>query len=135
MGDVRVNPSRRVAVVTGSRAEFGLLEPIMEAIREHDDLGLAVVVTGMHLEERFGNTVEEVDRRFEVSARIPMPHPGRTGGDMARGLARGIAGMVEAFEELEPSIVLVLGDRAEPLAAGLAAAHQRIALAHVHGGT
>lgn len=126
---------RTVGVVTGTRAEYGLLTSSMEAIEARDDLELATFVTGMHLSSRYGHTVEEIETDgFDIEARIDMLVDGDSGVSMAKSLGVGTMSFAEAFRASEPDIVLVLGDRDEPLAAALAAAHMHIPIAHIHGG-
>ncbi len=125
---------RRIAVVTGTRAEFGLLRPVMEAIAAHPDLTLLVLAAGAHLLKP-AETIREVEAAYEVAARILMQRDGETGrlADAA-ALGRGVQGFAEAFEALRPDVVLVLGDRIEAFAAASAASVGGIVLAHMHGG-
>ncbi len=126
----------RVCVVTGSRAEFGLLEPVMRAVRDHEMLDLRVVVAGSHLLEP-ALTVGEVERAFDVAARVPMQGAAgdkRSRLDDARAVGRGVGGFADAFDGIDPGWVVVLGDRIEAFAAASAAAIGGIALAHIHGG-
>jgi UDP-N-acetylglucosamine 2-epimerase (non-hydrolysing)/GDP/UDP-N,N'-diacetylbacillosamine 2-epimerase (hydrolysing) len=126
---------RRVLVLTGTRAEYGLLRSSMAAIRDHGDLVLQVVATGMHLSPRHGRTVEEIRADgFDVDRTVLMQVEGDTGRAMAKSLGVGTAGLAEAFESLAPDVVLLLGDRDEALAGALAAAHMNVPVAHVHGG-
>lgn len=127
--------NRNVAVVTGTRAEFGLLKSPMEHIRSHEALSLSTVVTGMHLSPQYGNTHTEIERvGFDIDRKVEMLFDSDTGLGMAKSLGVGISGMAEAFRDLDPDIVLVLGDRDEPFAAGVAAAHMQVPVAHIHGG-
>ncbi len=126
---------RKIAVITGTRAEYGLLYPIMKAIQAHPKLELVVIVTGMHLVERYGMTVQEIEKDgFPIHARVEMSPSDDTGAGMADAIGRGVHGMTETFRHLRPDIMLVLGDRIEPLAAVIAAAYMNIPIAHVHGG-
>jgi GDP/UDP-N,N'-diacetylbacillosamine 2-epimerase (hydrolysing) len=125
---------KKICVVTGSRAEFGILLPVMEAIRKHPALALRVVAAGMHLDARHGRTLREVRARLPVAATVPMPMTADTGPAMARAVAAGVAGFSRALDRLRPHWTLVLGDRVEPLAATLASAFHRIPVAHIHGG-
>jgi UDP-N-acetylglucosamine 2-epimerase (non-hydrolysing)/GDP/UDP-N,N'-diacetylbacillosamine 2-epimerase (hydrolysing) len=126
---------RNIAVVTGTRAEFGLLKSPMEHIRSHEALSLSTVVTGMHLSPQYGNTHTEIKRvGFDIDRKVEMLFDSDSGVGMAKSLGVGISGMAEAFRHLEPDIVLVLGDRDEPFAAAVAAAHMQIPVAHIHGG-
>ncbi len=130
--------ARPVAVVTGSRAEFGLLSPVMRAIDEEAGLSLRVVAAGSHLVgER--PTVGEVEASFGVSARVPMQIGGAAGRAAdAAALGRGVSGFAAAFSELlgdeGTGWVVVLGDRIEAFAAASAASVGGHAVAHIHGG-
>lgn len=125
---------RRVAVVTGSRAEFGLLRPVMHAIHQHSSLELAVIASGSHLVLP-AETYRDVKREFAIADTVPMQIAGRVGrAEDAESVARGVARFSRAFARLEPAWVLVLGDRIEVLAAAVAASVGGLALAHIHGG-
>lgn len=127
--------SKNVLVLTGTRAEYGLLKSSMVAIEAHEQLSLSVVATGMHLSPRYGNTVSDIrDDGFAVDREVLMLLDGDTGTAMAKSLGIGTASLADAFESLNPDIVLVLGDRDEALAGALAAAHMNIPVAHIHGG-
>lgn len=126
---------RRICYVSGTRADFGLMQSTLQAIHASADLALDVVVTGMHLSERFGLTVREIEAAgLNVGARIPVEIDIPTGAAMARNLARTLDGCVSAFERLQPDVVLLLGDRGEMMAGALAAIHLNIPVAHIHGG-
>ncbi|HWB20671.1 MAG TPA: UDP-N-acetylglucosamine 2-epimerase [Phycisphaerales bacterium] len=125
---------RTIAVVTGTRAEFGLLLPIMRAIAAHPALRLQVIATGTHLLTNPG-TLAEVRAVFPDAAVVPMYDPTHTGRSAdAAALGRGTTALAEHFAKARPDIVLVLGDRIEALAATLAATVSGIRVAHVHGG-
>lgn len=126
---------RKVLVVTGTRAEYGLLKSPMREIQNHDELLLAVVATGMHLSPRHGETVQEIrEDGFTVDREVLMQVDGDSGKAMAKSLGVGTTDLAETFDSLDPDVVLVLGDRDEALAAALAAAHMNIPVAHIHGG-
>ena len=126
---------RKIAVVTGTRAEYGLLKPVMEAIQAHEDLELQLLVTGAHLDERFGHTVDFIEADgFTIHERVPLSPTPDDGAGTARAIAEAIANMTPAFGRLQPDVALVLGDRSEILAATIAATYQNIPLAHIHGG-
>ncbi|MFQ5590485.1 MAG: UDP-N-acetylglucosamine 2-epimerase [Phycisphaerae bacterium] len=126
---------RRIAVVTGTRAEYGLLRSIMKAIDKHPRLRLQLVVGGMHLLKKFGHTVDEIIRDgWRIDARVPMQKGDDSATDQASGLARGIAGVADFCERAKTDIVLVLGDRIEALAGALGAVTTGRIVAHVHGG-
>jgi UDP-hydrolysing UDP-N-acetyl-D-glucosamine 2-epimerase len=127
--------SRRIAVVTGSRAEYGLLAGLMGLLAADPRVELQVVVTGMHLEPRFGDTVKAIERDgFAIAARVPILEDGDSELATACSVGRAVIGLAEAFERLKPSMVVVLGDRTEILGAAQAAMLLRIPLAHIHGG-
>lgn len=132
---------RTVAVVTGSRAEFGLLEPVMRAMSQSKlplgqggwRLRLRTIVTGTHLTT--GSWVDIRNAGFQIDARVPMQKRAVVGreADVA-ALGRGIAGLGRVFGLIKPDVVVVLGDRIEALAAACAASVGGVYLAHVHGG-
>ncbi len=125
---------RTVAVVTGSRADYGLLRPVKRAIRDRPDLDLLVLATGTHLLPAAG-THQEVAPEFEVAAMIPMQETGRgLRADEAIALGRGICGLGAFFAHTPVDIVLLLGDRIEAFAAAAAAAVAGVRVAHMHGG-
>jgi UDP-hydrolysing UDP-N-acetyl-D-glucosamine 2-epimerase len=127
---------RRVAIVTGSRAEFGLLRPVMDAVRDHAGLELAVIAAGAHLISP-GETYYEVKKAYakHLADAVPMQVAGRTGRfEDVEALARGIGRFGRSFQRLRPDWVVVLGDRIEPFAAASAASVGGLAVAHIHGG-
>jgi len=125
---------RTIAVVTGSRAEFGLLTSVMRAIEAHPELTLRAIVTGTHLLPP-ANTIDEVARQFEIDWTVEMQLPGESDRfSDAKALGRGVTGLTDAFVRLEPDVVLVLGDRIEAFAAASAASIAGIRVAHLHGG-
>jgi UDP-hydrolysing UDP-N-acetyl-D-glucosamine 2-epimerase len=127
--------ARHICIVTGTRAEYGLLYWLMRGIEEEPGLKLQIVATGMHLEQAFGHTVDLIRADgFTVDAVVPMQLSSDHAVDIARSTGRGLAGLADAFERLAPDIVVLLGDRFETLAAASAAALMRIPIAHVHGG-
>lgn len=126
---------RRICVVTGSRADYGLLFWVMKGILADTDLVLQVAVTGMHLSEDFGTTVRIIEADgFPISARVESLLPGDSPAQVTRSIGRGVVGFADVFERLRPDIVLVLGDRFEILAAVQAALVARIPVAHIAGG-
>jgi len=126
---------RKIAVVTGTRAEYGLLVPILRLIEADKSLRLQLIVTGAHLNDRFGRTVREIEGDgFRPAAKIPLGLSGDGPEDIAEAMARGIRGFAAAFKRLKPDVVVVLGDRYEILAAAAAALPFRLPVAHIHGG-
>jgi len=125
---------RRVCVITGSRADYGYIGPLMNAIRESDKLELVPVATGMHLMARFGRTIEDVKADTGDVIEVPMEYRGDADTDMAHYLSCGIKNFADFFSQDKPDIVIVLGDRLEPLSASLACMCLNIPLAHMNGG-
>ena len=126
---------RRIAVVTGSRADWGLLQPVAALLKSEPGTVLQVVVTGSHLAPEFGSSVDEIEADgFAVASRVAMLEPGDTPRDSARSTGRGVAACADAFAALRPHLVLLLGDRFEIFAAAAAAAIMRIPIAHLCGG-
>ena len=127
--------NRKICVVTGTRAEYGLLFWLMKEIEADAVLDLQLAVTGAHLSEKFGNTVSVIENDgFTVDARIDLDLSSDTPVGITRSLGLGVTGFGEAFERLAPDIVVVLGDRYETFAAAQAAMLARIPIAHIHGG-
>ncbi len=126
---------RKICVVTGSRAEYGLLSGLMKEIAEDPALELQVVVTGAHLEPRFGMTVRQIVKDgFKIAARVPMGLKADMDVAVAAAAGQAVRGLGTAFSRLSPDIAVVLGDRFEILAAAMAATLMRCPLAHIHGG-
>lgn len=126
---------KKVCVVTGSRAEYGLLRWVIEGIRDSESLELQLVVTGTHLSHEFGFTVQEIERDgFAIDYRVEMLLSSDTSVGVSKSLGLGVIGFADALETLKPDVVLVLGDRYEIFAAATAAMIARIPIAHIHGG-
>ncbi len=124
---------RTVVVVTGSRAEFGLLDPVMRAIVGHRALRLRSVVAGAHLAQ--GTWRDVTAAGFAIDAKVPMQRSKTVGRDAdVAAVGRGVSGFGRAFADLKPHVVVVLGDRIEAFAAASAASVGGLHLAHVHGG-
>ncbi len=127
--------ARKVCIVTGTRAEWGLLSPIASELARRPDVELQIVATNMHLMERYGHTVDLIRADgFEVSAEVPMESRSDSQADTVRAMAACMAGMADAFERLKPDVAVVLGDRYELLSVCSAATVMRIPLIHLHGG-
>lgn len=126
---------RRICVVTGGRAEYGLLRWVMHDIRATDDLILQLIVTGSHLEARFGMTVDQIEADgFAVDARVAIDIGGDRPGDVVRAMARCMTGVSAALDDLKPDLLLVLGDRFEILAAAEVALIHGVPVVHIAGG-
>ena len=126
---------RKICVVTGSRAEYGILQGLIKENHESQDLELQLVVTGMHLSPEFGSTYHEIEKDgFEISRTVDMQLTSDTPAGIAKSLGLGTIGFGEAFHTLKPEILVLLGDRFELLAAASAALVALIPIAHIHGG-
>lgn len=129
------NLRHRICVVTGSRAEYGLLYWVLHDLRADPSIELQLVATGMHLAPEFGSTVHDIERDgFDISRRVEMLVSSDAPGAVAKSIALGVMGMSDAFQQLEPDIVLLLGDRFEILAAAQACLVHNIPIAHIAGG-
>ncbi len=125
---------RRVAYVSGTRADYGLMASTLQRA-QRDGLDVAMLVTGMHLLPRYGETIRDIERDgLRIAARVPVSLSGGDGKEMAQAIGAALIGFVETLDRDRPDIVLVLGDRGEMLAGALAALHLNIPIAHVHGG-
>ena len=134
MGGYRLT-LRRLVYVSGTRADFGLMRRSLEAIARQPGMELKCVVTGMHLDERFGLTVREVEAAgFDIAARVPVGLLPATGANMARSIGVMLQAFTNILEDLVPQAVLLLGDRGEMLAGAISAAHLNIPVFHLHGG-
>ena len=125
---------RRICIVTGTRAEYGLLYWLMREIADDKDLTLQIVATAMHLEPRSAIRWIRSQRRFCRRCGSADGFQRDDAVAIARATGRGVTGLADAFERLQPDIVVLLGDRFETLAAATAAALLRIPVAHIHGG-
>jgi GDP/UDP-N,N'-diacetylbacillosamine 2-epimerase (hydrolysing) len=127
--------TRKICVVTGSRADYGLLRSVMQGIKNDPNLIIQVIATGMHLSPTFGLTYREIesdgffiDEKVEVITEIDTPE------EISQSIAKGITGCAKAFNRLEPDLILLLGDRYEIFSAAIAAHVALIPIAHIHGG-
>jgi GDP/UDP-N,N'-diacetylbacillosamine 2-epimerase (hydrolysing) len=126
---------RKICYLSGTRADFGLMKSTLCAIHESPFFSLAIIVTGMHLSEKFGSTINEIKSAgLNVVAEISAPIEVMTGSEMAHNIATILDGCVSVLENIKPDLLMVLGDRGEMLAAALAAIHLNIPVVHIHGG-
>lgn len=126
---------RRICYISGTRADFGLMRSTLQLIRDHVELDLCVVATGMHLSPFYGNTVEEIaGAGLRIAARVPVLLEPATGATMARNIGTMLGAFTDVLESERPDVVLLLGDRGEMLAGALAGIHLNIPVAHIHGG-
>lgn len=130
-----MNATRKICVVTGSRAEYGLLYWLLRDIAADPALSLQIVATGMHLSPEFGLTYQQIEADgFSIDAKVEMLLSADTPVAVTKSLGLGVIGFADAYSRLQPDIVVVLGDRFEILAAAQAAMLARIPIAHIHGG-
>ena len=126
---------KKICVVTGTRAEYGLLRPIIKQIEEHEELQLVLAVTGAHLSAEFGYTYREIEEDgFQINAKIDMLSDGDETSDLVKAMGIELIGFSEFFESTKVDMLIVLGDRYEILIAATAATMFRIPIAHIHGG-
>ena len=126
---------RKICIITGSRAEYGLLSGLMKRIDESEDLKLQVIATNMHLSPEFGLTYKEIEKDgFVIDKRVEMLLSSDTSNATAKSVGLGMIGFADAYEDLRPDLIVVLGDRYEILAAVSTALFFKIPVAHLHGG-
>src|SRR5882724_848955 len=127
--------ARTIGVVTVARSDYGHLVPLLEALRDTPGITLQLYVAGAHLSPRFGETVSAIEADgWPVSARVETTGASDAAVDVAAGTGAGVVGFARAFAAGRPDLVVLLGDRAEMLAAAVAALPLAIPVAHLHGG-
>jgi len=130
-----LNIKKKICVVTGTRAEFGLLYWLIKGIQDDADLDLQLIATGMHLSPEFGLTYKEIENAgFQIDYKVDMLLSGDTPSSISKSTGLGTIGFADAFESLKPDSIIVLGDRFELLAASAAALFANIPIIHIHGG-
>lgn len=134
MGEQRVS-KRKVCVVVASRANYGRIKAVLQAIREHSELELQLIVGASALLERYGKAIDIIRADgFEPNATVFLVLEGETPGTMAKSTGLGIMELATAFDNLKPDIVLTVADRYETMATAVAASYMNIPLAHTQGG-
>ena len=130
-----MNPKRKICVVTGSRAEYGILYWLLKEIQNDSDLQLQIIVTGMHLSPEFGLTYQQIESDgFTIDAKVEMLLSSDSVVGITKSMGLGVIGFADALDRLNPDILVLLGDRFEIMAAAQAAMVARIPIAHIHGG-
>ncbi len=126
---------KKICIVTGTRAEYGLLKPLIAKVHQAKDLQLQLVVTGMHLSTEFGLTYHEIEEDgYPITYKIEMLLSSDTSVGITKSMGIALLGFADYFEVYKPDIVIILGDRYEMLMAASAAMIARIPIAHIHGG-
>ncbi len=126
---------RNICVITGTRAEYGLLSGLMRAISKEPDLHLQVIATNMHLSPEYGLTYQEIEADgFHIDKKVECLLSSDTSNGTAKTVGLATIGFADAYEDLKPNLIVVLGDRYEILAAVQTALFFRIPIAHLHGG-
>ncbi|MCG2825209.1 MAG: UDP-N-acetylglucosamine 2-epimerase [Thermoplasmatales archaeon] len=125
---------RKIVYITGTRADYGLMRPVLNAIKNHPKLDLALIVTGMHLMPEFGKTIKEIEKDDFDLYKIKETYEKDDKASMARFVGRCINKFVDAFNHVHPDIILLLGDRGEMLAGAIAGAYMNIPVVHISGG-
>lgn len=126
---------RKIAVVTATRAEYGILRPLIFKLKEDKELELQLIVTGTHLEEKYGKTIDEIIKDgVPIHRSIPIMEDGNSEYDVSLIMANALVGLAGYFRDEKPDLVVVLGDRTEILAVCAAAMNARVPIAHLHGG-
>lgn len=126
---------KKIAVITGSRAEFGLLSPLIDEIHKDKNMQLQLIVTAMHLSPEFGYTVDEIEKKaYKIDKKVECLLSSDTAVGITKSVGLATIGFADALNELSPDLVIILGDRTEMLAAASAAMVANIPIAHIHGG-
>lgn len=126
---------KNIVIVTATRAEYGILTPLIRAVEQDDELNLKLIVTGAHLSEKYGKTITQI-----VNDGVPIAHTINILGDesssydISVSIAKAIEGFAKYFHEEKPDMVVILGDRTEMLGVAIAAMNELIPIAHIHGG-
>lgn len=126
---------RKICIVTGSRAEYGLLSRLMRLIQTDSELTMQIIATNMHLSPEFGLTYKEIEKDgFKIDKKVEMLLSSDTANATTKSVGLATIGFADAYEDLKPNLLLVLGDRYEILAAVTAALFYKIPIAHLYGG-
>lgn len=126
---------RKIAVFTGNRAEYGLQYPILKAINEHSELDYKLLVSGAHLDDNFGHTLDEIKKDgFHIDAEVKIDMDAGSVCTTAKAIGSGVTSISNVLTEMKPDIIVVYADRFEGFAAVIAASQMNIPTAHIEGG-
>ena len=126
---------KKVLVITGTRAEYGLLRWVIDGISKSNLLELQLCVTGMHLSPEFGLTFQEIEKDgYQIDSKVEMLLSADTPSAITKSMGLGLIGFADEFNRLKPDLILILGDRYEIMCAAIAATIARTPIAHLHGG-
>ncbi len=125
---------RKICIVTGTRADYGILSPLIKLVQKDKNLKLQLIVTGMHLSPEFGLTYKEIEKDFNIDKKIEILLSSDTPIGISKSMGLAQISFAEAYEDLKPDILVVLGDRYEIFAAVSTATIFNIPIAHLHGG-
>lgn len=126
---------KRIGIMTGTRAEYGLLKPLMQEINKDNDLELYLIVSGMHLSPEFGMTYKEIEEDgFEINAKVEMLLSSDSPAGISKSIGLGVIGFADEFQRADLDMLILLGDRYEALSAAICALVMRVPIAHLHGG-
>lgn len=126
---------KKIGIVTATRAEYGILKPLIVRLRRQPEFEVQLYVTGTHLEERYGNTIQEIEADgIPVSRKVPILEQGNRPYEVSLTMANALRGFAQVFLEEKPDLLIVLGDRTEMLGICAAAMDECIPIAHLHGG-
>lgn len=122
-------------MITGTRADYGLVRPILAALLGHKEISASLVVTGMHLSPQYGRTINEIrSDKFRIDGIVPLNPAGGSPYRLSLEVGRGIQGFARVIRKIRPHVLLIVGDRPEVFASAVAASFMNIVTAHVHGG-
>lgn len=126
---------KRIGIMTGTRAEYGLLKPLMQETNKDNDLELYLIVSGMHLSPEFGMTYKEIEGDgFQINAKVEMLLSSDSPAGISKSIGLGVIGFADEFQRADLDMLILLGDRYEALSAAICALVMRIPIAHLHGG-
>lgn len=126
---------KKIAIITGTRAEFGLLRPLIEEIRKEKNLQLQLIVTAMHLSPEFGYTINEIEKEgYKIDKKVECLLSSDSAVGITKSIGLAMIGFADALNDLAPDLLIILGDRSEMLAAATTAMVSNIPIAHIHGG-